>query len=185
MQQAMSFYLKAVSGRIQSASTRQQKRENRGKDTGLDPTGEKSLNLYVATIWPAWQDQCIEVVKDMANGTSLNIKEVAKHFRGAEKKRAMPFIQELHRKLAAGRPKEEIFNRAMLFDEVAVLRQMIPVLKTTVTNLRDVKIFVVTHGPEDTKISVNATTGAVHEIPPTVEEPEPGVPALEFVDCQS
>ncbi len=178
----MSFYVKAVSGRIQSASTRRQKRENKEKDTGFDPTGEKRLNIYIAATWPAWQNQCIEVVRDMIDGTPLNLKEAAKRFRGADKKKAMSFIQELHRKLAAGWPKEEVFDRVMLFDEVAVLGQIVPVLKTTVKNLRVIKIFVVTHGPEDIKISVDTKTGAAHEMPSTVDESEPGVPALEFVN---
>lgn len=121
-------------------------------------------------------------MKAVIDGTSFNLKEVGKRFRGANKKRAMPFIQELHRKLAAGWPREEVFDRVLLFDEVAVLEQIVPLLKTTAMNLRVVKIFVVTHGPEDTKISVDTTTGTVNEMPSTVDEPEPGVPALEFTD---
>ncbi len=182
MRQSISHYTKAVSGRIQAASARQQRRKTKGKEAPFDPNMEMRLNIYVATSRPTWQSRCIELVRDMYDGSTLHLSEVAKHLDASDKKKAMPFVQELKRKLEVGQSKEEVLERVLGFDEVAVLREMVPVLKATVVNLQEISINIARDNGEEGVVFVDVATGKSHAMSPAMGEPEPGAPALDFVN---
>ncbi|KAH8899666.1 leucyl-tRNA synthetase [Thozetella sp. PMI_491] len=181
--QSISDYIKTTSARIQTTSSRLQKRKAKGKLGTFDTSAGKALHLYVASTWPAWQSRCIEVVREMLEAGALDLNETARRFDGAERKRAMPFIQELKRKLDAGEAMEDVLDRTLEFDEVEVLMMLEPVLRATVPKLQGVKVYVQGGAAQgESGGVVEYATGHVSEIPAAVKEPEPGVPSIEFVN---
>jgi leucyl-tRNA synthetase len=100
------------------------------------------------------------------------VKSVGKIVDKADMKRAMPFIQDLKRKLESGENSGVVLDRVLGFDETVALREMIPVLKSAVPKLREVDIIVVN---EDATVGNEA--GA---FPQLASSAEPGNPSLEF-----
>ena len=141
---AISDYVKTTSNRILATYASQQKRLAKGKGVLFDPTKGKTLRIFVAKTWPSWQDKYVELVRNMFDGITLDIKSVTKKVDKADMKKAMPFIQDLKRKLETGLvSRESVLDRALLFDEAAILKEMTPLLKSIVPKLHDVTIIVV------------------------------------------
>ncbi|KAK3384276.1 hypothetical protein B0T24DRAFT_78771 [Lasiosphaeria ovina] len=168
--EAISNYVKTASGRILTTNASQHKRLAKGKGLLFDPTKDKRLNIFVATTWPSWQEKYVELVRNMFDGVTLDVKSVSKKIEKAEMKKAMPFIQDLKHKLETGSSQESVFDRALLFDERQVLEEMVPLLKSTVPKLREVNIIVTGGGDNRLKDS------------PAASMAEPGFPSLEFVN---
>ncbi|KAK4219080.1 leucyl-tRNA synthetase, class Ia, archaeal/eukaryotic cytosolic [Rhypophila decipiens] len=168
---AISDYVKTTSNRILAAYASQQKRFAKGKGVLFDPTKDKTLRIFVAKTWPSWQEEYVELVRDMFDGITLDIKSVTKKVEKADMKKAMPFIQDLKRKLESGLvTRESVLNRALLFDEAATLEEMVPLLKSMVPKLLEVIIIVV---DGDAAAGSQAASSA-----------EPGSPSLEFIDVE-
>ena len=140
---------------------------------GFDPSKGKQLNIYVAKSWPAWQQKYIDLVRELFDGVSLDVKSAAKRIEKGEMKRAMPFVQERKRKLESGGTVEGVLNRGLGFDEVGVLKEMVPILKATVTGLREVRIIVVDEQGVDDAVEKAGSGG---------RSAEPGSPSLEVVN---
>ncbi|KAG7293223.1 hypothetical protein NEMBOFW57_003269 [Staphylotrichum longicolle] len=175
--QATSAYIKTTTARILAAHAGQQKRLSKGKG-GLqfDPTQATRLTIYVATSWPPWQQRYVDLVRaarrDGGGAALLDAKSVAGMVGGAEMRRAMPFIQELKRKLeeAGDGHAGAVLDRVLGFDEAAVLGEMVPVLKATVARLGEVRVVVVDDDDEEGAVAVPQFAGSA----------EPGNPAIEF-----
>lgn len=88
-------------------------------------------------------------------------------------KRTMPFVQELQRKLESGGTVEGGLDEELGFDEVGVLKKMVPILKATVTGLREVRIIVVDEQGLDDAVEKAGSGG---------RSAESGSPSLEFVN---
>ncbi|KAM7222806.1 leucyl-tRNA synthetase, class Ia, archaeal/eukaryotic cytosolic [Rhypophila decipiens] len=169
---AISDYVKTTSNRILAAYGSQQKRFAKGKGVLFDPTKDKTLRIFVAKTWPSWQEKYVELVRDMFDGISLDIKSVTKKVEKADMKKAMPFIQDLKRKLESGLvTRESVLNRALLFDEAATLKEMVPLLKSMVPKLLEVTSIVVDGDPSG-KLTQAASSA------------EPGSPSLEFINVE-
>lgn len=166
---ATSGYVKATSARNLSAHAGQQKRLTKGKGLLFDRSKDKRLNIYVAKSWPTWQEKYIDLVRELFDGVTLDAKTVAKRVEKAEMKKAMPFIQELKRRLESGESRESVLDRALSFDEVQALKEMVPVLKSTVPKLKEVGVIV-----------IDKSNGG--GLPRTASSAEPGSPSLEFLD---
>lgn len=101
-------------------------------------------------------------------------------------KRAMPFIQEMKRRLdAKDEPAEQVFDRKLPFDEIEVLKNMVPYLKTTVKKC--VVVDVVKVEGEDGKKKGTVVEGDnvgadVATLPPNAEGAVPGKPAFLFAN---
>lgn len=181
--QATSAYIKTTTARILAAHAGQQKRLARGKG-GLqfDPTKATRLTIYVAKCWPSWQQRYVDLVRAAqrdGGAALLDAKSVAGMVGGAEMKRAMPFIQELKRKVeeaaaAAGEGHAgAVLDRVLGFDETEVLGEMVPVLKATVARLGEVRVVVVGDDDDDEDaVAVAQFAGSA----------EPGNPAIEFLN---
>lgn len=78
---------------------------------------------------------------------SIDDKELnAKVGKMGEMKKAMPFVQNLKRRLIQGKePPETVFERKLPFDEFAVLKEMIGGLKKT-TGCKEIEIVAVDEG---------------------------------------
>ncbi|KXX74473.1 Leucine--tRNA ligase, cytoplasmic [Madurella mycetomatis] len=141
--QVTSYYAKVTSARILAAHSGQQKRLAKGKGLLFDPSKDERLNICVAKSWLTWQERHIDLVRELFDGVTLDGKAVAKRVEKAEMKKAMSFIQELKRKLESGESRESVLDRALAFDEVGVLKEMAPVLESTVPRLKDVNAIVI------------------------------------------
>ncbi|KAM7190505.1 leucyl-tRNA synthetase, class Ia, archaeal/eukaryotic cytosolic [Rhypophila sp. PSN 637] len=174
---AISDYVKTTSNRILATYASQQKRFAKGKGVLFDPTKDKILRIFVAKTWPAWQEKYVELVQNMFDGITLDIKSVTKKVEKADMKKAMPFIQDIKRKLEAGLvSRESVLNRALLFDEAATLEEMAPLLKSIVPKLLEVTIIVV-----DGDAAAGKPGG---ELSQAASSAEPGSPSPEFINVE-
>lgn len=95
-----SDYLRALLDNIRSAEANAAKKKAKGKDaSAFDPSKPKGVRIFVARDFPAWQESCIDVLKEQYQASSSNIQmadvKTALVAKGLLKeKRAMPFCVE-------------------------------------------------------------------------------------------
>ncbi|KAF2405012.1 leucyl-tRNA synthetase-like protein [Trichodelitschia bisporula] len=179
---AASEYIRSTHGSIGTAEGVQQKKLAKGKTTSYDPKSDKKLTIFVAKSWPAWQQKYLNVVRELFDGLTLDIKKVQPKIEKPDMKKAMPFVQGLKRRLESGEKKEAVFERELGFDEVLVLLEMIPGLLAIVPKLKVVEVVIVDDGAkEGVKIEADGKAGEkVTSLPPAAAGAEPGVPTFEF-----
>jgi leucyl-tRNA synthetase len=177
---AISQYVRSVNSTIGAMEGQAAKKAaKKGKTAAYDTKADKRLRIYVAKSFPKWQDHYLEVVRKQFDATSLKVdtNEINKQVAPADKKKAMPFISAIKRRIDAGEKAEVVFNRKLEFDETQILKELIPTLKTIVTKLKQVELVIVDE-TTSTK-GVNAFTGErVTGI--SLFNAEPGSPAFEF-----
>ena len=91
-------------------------------------------------------------------------------------KKAMPFVQNLKKRLVAGEAPETIFERKLAFNEEATLKNMVPGLKKA-AGLTVVEIIRVDEGG---KTGTIIDGEAVQNLPAVAEAAVPGVPTFAF-----
>ncbi|KAK4042727.1 leucine--tRNA ligase, cytoplasmic [Parachaetomium inaequale] len=181
--QATSEYIKSTTARVLAAHAGQQKRLAKGKKGLLfDPTQDKALNIYVAKSWPPWQQRYVDLVREqLGGGASLDVKSVAKMVGKADMKRAMPFIQDLKRRLEeSGESPDAVLDRILGFDEVEALKEMVAILRSTVPKLKGINVIIVDDERGQNETSSNAGGNGTVEVPQVASSAEPGNPSLEF-----
>jgi leucyl-tRNA synthetase len=164
-------YVRNTSSNITSAEAAQQKKKAKGKDISFDPKLPKKLTIFSAAKFPAWQEKYIDLVRANwdAEAKKANDKELnAKMKTMGEMKKAMPFVQDLKKRLIAGESADVIFERKLAFNEIDVLKEMEPGLKR-VAGLSEVVIIQVTEG-----------MAAEKGLPPQAESAVPGQPTFHF-----
>ncbi|KAI9501613.1 leucyl-tRNA synthetase [Coemansia spiralis] len=133
------------------------KKRNKKKDSKttaaasaeFDPNAPKSLDIFVANEFPAWQEDVISVLKenyDSATGTfddkvtlaALGKKGVLKN------KKTMPFAQEIKKRVAM--IGSAAFDRALTFKEIDLLNEIAPALKN---NLEFAQINIISASTSD------------------------------------
>lgn len=145
-----------------------------------DPKADKKLTIFVAKSFPSWQQKYIDLVTEKFDGMTLDMKAVTKGIDKADMKKAMPFVQNLKKRLESGEGKGKVLNRDLGFDEVQVLKEMVPGLKATVVKLKQVNmIFVVEGKKTGLKIS-GGKYEEVSDLPGISTTAEPGSPSFEF-----
>ncbi|OAA52133.1 Rossmann-like alpha/beta/alpha sandwich fold protein [Cordyceps fumosorosea ARSEF 2679] len=128
---AIHEYVRQTSSKITSTEAAQQKKHAKGKDIGYDLKKPKKLTVFVADGFPAWQEKYIDLVREAWNPEtrSMDDKELnGKIAKMGEMKKAMRFVH-VKKRLMAGEKPNVVFERKLAFDEMAVLRNMIPGLK--------------------------------------------------------
>ncbi len=94
-------YMRGVTKMMRDAEASLLKMLSRNKGKGpitFDPKKPKSVRIYVATEFPEWQNQCVDIVKQ-AHGTNgdkvddSKVKDLLIEKGLIKDKRAMPFIQ--------------------------------------------------------------------------------------------
>lgn len=159
-----------------SSESGQLKKQQKGKGTPYDPKLPKKLTIFVALKYPSWQDQYIEVVRESFDKLNLTLdqKKVMSKIPAAEKKRAMPFIQTLKKRLET-EEVDAVFDRKLPFDEGETLEQILPTLKKT-TGCAEIDIVLVDEGGKTgTKAGQR-----IEELPPMAEGAQPGNPRFSF-----
>lgn len=106
----------------------------------------------------------------MSDGLTLDVKSRAKKVEKTDMKRAMPFVQELKRRSEAGETADSVLGRTMGFDEVTVLRELIPVLQSLVPGLKMVNVVVLRGQRQE------------EAIPQVARSAEPSNPAIQFLN---
>lgn len=101
------------------------------------------------------------------DGLTFDDKKVRAKIAKPDMKKAMPFVQLLKKRLDNGETAGNVFDRKLPFDEVEVLKEMVPGLKVTVPKLKEVEIVVVEEA-------------GGRELPPQAASAEPGQPTFAF-----
>ncbi|KAG8781900.1 cytosolic leucyl tRNA synthetase [Serendipita sp. 398] len=149
------------------------KKGAQGGPAAYDPSAaKKSVNIFVASRFPAWQDESVEIMQkayDEKTGTidDAQIKEELAAKGLLKDKRIMPFIQ-LQKKRIGQIGAEATFRRQLIFSEVEVLKLLIPYIKKNL-KLTDVTVMTV----EEAK-----STSAAPDT--SLEQAEPGSPSFNF-----
>lgn len=176
---AASKYVEQIRGEIGSAEGAQLKRLAKGKQSSYDPKADKKLTIFVAKSFPTWQQKYLNLVIEKFNGMTLDMKAVTKGIEKADVRKAMPFVQSLKKRLEGGEDKTKVLNRELGFDEVQILKEMVPGLKATVVKLKQVDIVLVEEG-KITGLKISGGKEEVTDLPGISSTAEPGSPSFEF-----
>ncbi|KAJ3754318.1 hypothetical protein EV360DRAFT_96635 [Lentinula raphanica] len=153
--------------------------KNKGKGKGatasFDPKKPKSVRVYVATSFPAWQESCVQAVKDAYDSEADKVDDAKVRALLTESgliknKLAMPFIQAFKKRMAQF-GAQTAFRRTLPFSEKTVLTELLPYLKKTL-NLVDAEIMSVDEA--------HAKEGEVGYTKSIIDSSEPGSPAFEY-----
>lgn len=178
-------YIRATSSAITSAEAAAVRKLSKGKNVSFDPKKDKKLTIYYASTFPAWQEKYIELTRSAFNALDLSFddKAVSSHIPNAEKKKAVPFVQGLKKRLVAGEERESVFERKLPFEEVEVVEQMIPGLRKN-TGCRVVEVVEVVDAAEGKKkgiVRIGENMGEVRDgLAPQAEGAVPGQPGFGF-----
>ncbi|KAL9599799.1 MAG: hypothetical protein Q9219_003585 [cf. Caloplaca sp. 3 TL-2023] len=144
-------YIRTTSSAITSAEGQQIRKKSKGKSTQYDPEQPKRLTIYTASAFPTWQQKYIDLVKDFHARASLEDKSLnAEVGRMGEGKKAMPFVQNLKKRIQSGEDAGDVFDRKLAFEEAEVLGQMLRGLRKTVPKCKGVQVVSV-EGEEEGK----------------------------------
>ncbi|KAM6536876.1 cytosolic leucyl tRNA synthetase [Fusarium falciforme] len=178
-------YVRNTASSVNSAEGLQLKKKAKGKETSFDPKKPKKLTVFVTDKFPAWQAKYIDLLKEMwdPETKSVNDKQLnGKIGKMGEMKKAMPFVQNLKRRLQAGEPASAVLEQKLAFDEKETLLQMVAGLKRT-GGLVACDILSVEEGG---KKGVNLADGKEVEISvPVAENAVPGVPTFFFENVEA
>lgn len=166
---ATSNYVRQTSSNIGAAEGANLKKMQKQKTVSYDPKQDKRLTIFVTKSFPSWQEKYIDEARNAMQGLTFDDKKVRQKIAKPDMKKAMPFVQLLKKRLDAGETASNVFDRKLPFDEVDVLREMIPGLKVTVPKLKEVEVVVVEDAGEGGK-----------DLPLQAASAEPGQPTFAF-----
>lgn len=144
----------------------------------IDKSKPVEVNFFVATSFPEWQDECIELVRELFEAQTLDDNKIIKARICKDMKRAMPFVNFLKQRLVKESP-EIVFNRKLTFDEGLLLSQVLNVLRKSTTTLivETVNVITFLHGSSSGVDVITGETVAIPEGKPTAMA-VPGLPGI-------
>lgn len=172
-------YVRDLARSIREAEANVLKKKKGGKPSDVDVTKPAKLTLFVSNSFPDWQDNYIELVRELFEQQALDNNKIIKERVGKDMKRAMPFISLLKQRLVREDP-ETVFNRKLTFDEVEVIKQVTSNIEkaTYSIEVKEVEIISFDNGAKKGK---NILTGEEVEITVTgkiVDSAVPGEPGV-------
>lgn len=172
-------YVRDLARSIREAEANVLKKKKGGKPSDVDVTKPAKLTLFVSNSFPDWQDNYIELVRELFEQQALDNNKIIKERVGKDMKRAMPFISLLKQRLVREDP-ETVFNRKLTFDEVDVIKQVTSNIEkaTYSIEVKEVEIISFDNGAKKGK---NILTGEEVEITVTgkiVDSAVPGEPGV-------
>lgn len=180
-------YVRGTSSSILSTEGAQVKKLAKGKTTAFDIKKNKKLTVFAASQFPAWQDRCVDLLREAFDAThlSIDLKSVQSKLDKSETKRAMPFVNALKRRLEGGEEPASVFERKLAFDELEVLREMAAGLRQTVQKCVVVEIVAVDQGGKSGEVVAGLGEGVKvgekrDSLPQPAEGAVPGSPAFFF-----
>lgn len=176
-------YVRNTASDINSAQSAQLKKKAKGKETVFDPKRPKKLTIFLTDRFPEWQSKYIDIVREAWDPATSSIKG-EKELNGkigkmGEMKKAMPFVQGIKRRLQTGEPADKVFDRKLAFDELTLLKNMVPGLKKT-ANLKVVELVQVEDEGKKGAIVGGDGQGQVETLPPQAGNAVPGSPTYAF-----
>ena len=177
-------YISSTTSSITSSETSTTKKAAKGFIKAFNPKSPKKLTIYYASSYPAWQDKYIDLVRQHFSTIDLTMDEKAVNLQipKEEKKKAVPFVQGLKRRLQQGEASDAVFNRKMPFEEGQVLAQMEKGLKRML-GCQIIEVVEVIDGGESGKkgiLRVGDAAGAERELRPEADFAVPGQPSCKF-----
>lgn len=170
-------YIKDLARAVREAeATTLKSKKGKGEFDAAKPA---VLTILVLTLFPDWQDEYIELVRQLFEAHQLDDGKAIKAKVGKDMKRAMPFIQFLKQRLAKEDPKT-VFNRELTFNEADLVRSVVLILQksTTTVKVEHVRVLAFPHG---SKTGTNLETGAEEDIGASgkvVDAAVPGQPGI-------
>ncbi|KAI0147646.1 leucyl-tRNA synthetase [Xylariaceae sp. FL1272] len=134
-------YISSVTYNILSAEGLQSKKLAKGKNLTYDTKEPKRLTISVATSFPAWQENAINLMnQEYQKSGTIDTKNLLKSIDKKDMKKVMPFVQHQKRRVDSGEKAADVFALRLPFDEAATLKEIVPRLKLTVQKLESVEI---------------------------------------------
>ncbi|WOO76690.1 Putative leucine--tRNA ligase, cytoplasmic [Vanrija pseudolonga] len=178
-------YIRAVVDNLRAAEAQLSRRKGKGKGPAVvfDPSKPKAARIYVATEFPEWQNQCVEVVQTAWDESTQSLDEAkmrqALADAGLSKdKKAMPFVQVFKKKVQT--QGKRAFGRSLPFSEIDALKSLVPYIKVAlkytdvdVVSVADAKAHIAANGESD-GWALDKT-----------EASEPGTPAVQFWNVEA
>lgn len=180
-------YVRLVTGHITSAEGLQIKRLAKGKTMSYDPKAPKRLTIFAAADFPKWQAAIVDVVRQKFEAQQL---ADAKDFNSSvmktagKEKKAMPFAQDLRRKLESGEPSDAVLNRKLPFGELDVLQEMTKGLGRT-TGCKEIEVILVDEGGKSGQVMIGNKGEKRAALPPQAEAAVPGIPTFAFENIKT
>lgn len=185
---AVRDYVRATANNVNSAEAAQQKRRAKGKGLALDPKKPKRLTIFIASSFPAWQERYIDLLRSSWDTASHLVRDESvlngQIAQMGEMKKAMPPAQALRRRLQAGESENKVLERNLVFDEVSVLKQMLPGLKKT-AGLSEIVLVLIGEDDKYGKVVGGDGNGNIEiEIPAQTHGALPGQPTFALQNTQ-
>ncbi|AET38122.1 leucine--tRNA ligase CDC60 Ecym_2389 [Eremothecium cymbalariae DBVPG len=171
-------YLRDLQRSIREAEGQALKKK-KGKGSDVDPTKPARLTMYISDSFPDWQGKYIDMVRELFEQQTLNDNKVVKSMvQPKDMKRAMPFISMLKQRLSSESP-ETVFNRELLFDEVATIKSTLEAIKKACQAIK-VEMFQFISFPHGSPTGIDILTGEELEVPncKATENAVPGQPGI-------
>lgn len=145
----------------------------------IDVSKAVKLTILVSESFPEWQDNYIELVRELFEKQTLDDNKVIKEKVGKDMKRAMPFISTLKQRLSKESP-DVVFNRELNFDEVETIKSTIESIKSAPSNVKVDSIQIISF-KNSAKVGKDAFTGEEVTLPAVgkiVDSAVPGQPGI-------
>ncbi|KAJ3020117.1 cytosolic leucyl tRNA synthetase [Thoreauomyces humboldtii] len=133
-------YIRGLGSKIRSAEDQAARKKKKGTAAASPaaPTGPPKLHLFVASAYPAWQDQAIQLLKttyDESTKTFSNQEKQLLAQAGLMKnKMAMPFVASI--KQAVDNNGPSAFDRSLGFDEMETLENNVDFVRRELAILK-------------------------------------------------
>ncbi|CCH42951.1 leucyl-tRNA synthetase [Wickerhamomyces ciferrii] len=154
-------------------------KKKKGKPSELDASKPVKLTIFVSESFPEWQNNYIELVRELFERQSLNDNSVIKEKVGKDMKRAMPFISNLKQRLTKESP-QVVFNRELNFSEVETIKKAYDNIKRAASLVKTEQVQIISF-KNGAKVGKDIFTG--EEIPilitgKIIDSAVPGQPGL-------
>lgn len=173
-------YVREVARGIREAEAQALKKK-KGKPVEIDAKAPLQLTILVLPQFPDWQDQYIELVRELFEQHKLDDNKVIKEKVGKDMQRAMPFINLLKQRLAVEQP-DVVFNRQLTFDEVKTAQLTAPVLVTAPAQINVTEARVVVLSAAGAKDAVTGEPVEVKASAKVLADAVPGAPGFVFAN---
>ncbi|CAI5755991.1 unnamed protein product [Candida verbasci] len=172
-------YVRNLSRSIREAEGQVLKKKKGKSD--FDIKKQVELNLYVSNTFPEWQDNYIELVRELFESHKLNDNNLIKQKVGKDMKRGMPFIKQLQIRLNNEDP-ETVFNRKLTFNELDLIKNVLQNIKNSPYSFKVDKLNIVSFN-NGSKIGKNLLTDEEIELDlknKLIENSIPGEPGIQI-----
>jgi leucyl-tRNA synthetase len=137
-QTATFNYIRNIISNIASAQAAQAKKLTKGKRTPFDPSKPYHLAIFYTTALSSWQSRCVDLLHNEITRTgdalTLEMKTVSQSVDKKYAKKAIPFVVEAKRRIAAGEPRAVVLSKEPPFDELTALHETVPILARSCQN---------------------------------------------------